>query len=135
MPLVELPIHELGRRLRKKEVSSVEVTQEYFDRIKKLDDKIGVFLTVSDEVAMAQAKAADERIASGKSAGPLDGIPIAPKDIYLTRGIATTCASKILEGYIPPYNGTVIQKFLDAGAVILGKVNLDEFAMGSSTEN
>ncbi|MDO8519768.1 MAG: Asp-tRNA(Asn)/Glu-tRNA(Gln) amidotransferase subunit GatA [Deltaproteobacteria bacterium] len=132
--ITSLTIHELAEKLRKKEVSSVEITQKYLDRIGKLDSKIGAYLTVCAEQALAVAAVADKRIAAGYAV-PLTGIPLGPKDIYLTEGIPTTCASKILEGYIPPYNGTVIQKFLDAGSVILGKVNLDEFAMGSSTEN
>lgn len=133
--LAQLTIHEAHEKLAKKQISSVELTQAVLKRIEKYDGKIGAFLTVCQDKALAQAKAADQIIASGTKIKPLTGIPLAPKDIYLTEGITTTCASKILENYIPPYNSTVIQKCLNDGAVIVGKVNLDEFAMGSSTEN
>lgn len=133
--LTQETIHGLAKRIQKREVSSEEVTRAFLKRIESLDPKIGAFITVSGDQAIAQAKAVDADIAKGKYSGPLAGIPIAPKDIYLTQGIETTCASKILKGYIPPYNGTVIQNLLDRQAVIIGKVNLDEFAMGSSTEN
>ena len=133
--LSSLTIHELAPKLKKKEISAVELAKSVLDRINKFDSKIGAFLTLCADKALAQAKAVDSRIAKGQYTGPLMGIPLAPKDIYLTEGIRTTCASKILENYIPPYNSTVIQKFLDMEAVIVGKVNMDEFAMGSSTEN
>ncbi|MBI2339040.1 MAG: Asp-tRNA(Asn)/Glu-tRNA(Gln) amidotransferase subunit GatA [Deltaproteobacteria bacterium] len=131
----QLTIHELAPKLKKKEISSVELTQSVLDRIEKLDSKIGAFVTVCADQALAQAGAVDAQIAKNQYTGPLMGIPLAPKDIYLTEGIKTTCASKILENYIPPYNSTVIQKFSEARSVIVGKVNMDEFAMGSSTEN
>ncbi|MBI4411366.1 MAG: Asp-tRNA(Asn)/Glu-tRNA(Gln) amidotransferase subunit GatA [Deltaproteobacteria bacterium] len=133
--LASLTIHELAPKLRKKEISSVELTHSVLKRIDRLDSKIGAFITVCNEQAKAQAKSVDAQIAKGQYAGPLMGIPLAPKDIYLTEGIKTTCASKILENYVPPYNSTVIQKFLEAQSVIVGKVNMDEFAMGSSNEN
>lgn len=133
--LSTLTIHTATKKLRKKEVSSVELTKAFLGRIEKLDKKIEAFLCVVPEKALKQAQKMDDLRAKGQDLGPLMGIPIAPKDIYLTEGIPTTCASKILEGYIPPYNSTVIEKLLSAGSVILGKVNLDEFAMGSSTEN
>lgn len=133
--LVKLTIHEAHEKLTKKEISAVELTQAVLDRIETIDSKINAFITVCPEVALSQAEAVDKSIAKGEGMKRLAGIPIAPKDIYLTDGIRTTCASHILETYIPPYNSMVIQKCLDDGAVIVGKTNLDEFAMGSSTEN
>ncbi len=133
--LSQLTIHDAAQKIKKREISSLELTNAVLDRIEKLDSQIGAYLTLCQEQARAQAKAIDDRITKGEYTSPLMGIPLAPKDIYLTEGIKTTCASKILENYIPPYNSTVIEKLLKAGMVILGKVNLDEFAMGSSTEN
>lgn len=135
MELTSLTIHELSEKIKKREASAVEATQAYLTRIAKLDDRVGAYLHVCGDKALAQAKVVDAKIAKGEKVGKLAGIPLGPKDIYLTEGIPTTCASKILEGYIPPYNGTVMSRMLAEDAVILGKVNLDEFAMGSSTEN
>lgn len=132
--LYSLTIHELHQKLKNKEISSVELTQSVLDRIQKIDPQVEAYLTVCADQAEAMAQAADQKIAQG-NISPLTGIPLAPKDIYLTEGIPTTCASKILTGFNPPYNGTVIEKCLAEGSVIVGKVNLDEFAMGSSTEN
>ena len=131
----DLPIHELASQIKSKKISASEAAKAYLDRIARLDSKIGSYVTVCGDLALAQAKVIDGQIAKGKDPGPLAGIPLGPKDIYLTEGIPTACASKILEGYTPPYNSTVIARCLGAGSVILGKVNLDEFAMGSSTEN
>lgn len=133
--LTQKTIHELAPLIKSKQVSSVEVTQAYLDRIKKIDDKVGSYLRVVPELALKQAQAIDNKIIKGESVGKIAGVPLGPKDIYLTKGIETTCASKILEGFVPAYNGTVIENLLAEGMVILGKVNLDEFAMGSSTEN
>ena len=108
--LAQLTIHEAADKLKKKEISAKELTQSVLDRIAKLDSKVESFITVTPEIAMAQAKAADDQIAKGLIKSPLLGIPLAPKDIYLTEGIKTTCASKILENFIPPYNSTVIDK-------------------------
>ncbi|OGQ08465.1 MAG: aspartyl/glutamyl-tRNA amidotransferase subunit A [Deltaproteobacteria bacterium RIFCSPLOWO2_12_FULL_40_28] len=132
--LTELTIGEVSGKLASKSISSVELTKAYLDRIAKIDSKVCAYLTVCSESALSQAKAVDSKRSKGETLSPLAGIPIAPKDIYLTRGIETTCASKILKGFIPPYDGTVIQKLKNEDVVILGKVNLDEFAMGSSTE-
>lgn len=132
--ITELTIGEASRKLAKKEISSTELTQSYLDRIAKIDSKVCAYLTVCQESALSQAKEVDAKRSKGEKLSFLAGIPIAPKDIYLTRGIETTCASKILKGFIPPYDGTVIQKLKNENCVILGKVNLDEFAMGSSTE-
>ena len=120
--------------LRKKECSSVEILNDVTKRIKAVDDKIGAYITLNEN-ALEQAKAADRAISKGGNISLLTGIPIAVKDNISTKGLRTTCASKILENYIPPYNATVIDKLANAGAVIIGKTNMDEFAMGSSTEN
>ncbi|NEQ35194.1 MAG: Asp-tRNA(Asn)/Glu-tRNA(Gln) amidotransferase subunit GatA [Okeania sp. SIO3I5] len=128
-------ISELHQQLISKERSAVEITQEALERINQLEPKLKSFICVTAEKAIEQARQVDAKIATGEKIGPLAGIPIAVKDNMCTRGIPTTCGSKILENFIPPYESTVTQKLVDAGAVILGKTNLDEFAMGSSTEN
>ncbi len=115
------------------EISSQELTQHFLDRINKFDGELNSFITVAEEQAMEQAKAADQARASG-SAGPLTGVPIAQKDIFCTQGVKTTCASKMLDSFIAPYNATVVEKCNQAGLVNLGKTNMDEFAMGSSNE-
>jgi aspartyl-tRNA(Asn)/glutamyl-tRNA(Gln) amidotransferase subunit A len=127
-------ISELQVALQEKKISSVELTQSFLDRIKKFDKQLNSFITVTEEVALEQAKAADKKIENGE-AGPLTGIPIAQKDIFCTKNIKTTCGSKMLDNFIAPYSATVIQKFHRADAVMLGKTNMDEFAMGSSNEN
>jgi aspartyl-tRNA(Asn)/glutamyl-tRNA(Gln) amidotransferase subunit A len=132
--LYDLTITEAYRLLKNKEISSRELTQAVLDRIEKVDGRLGAFLTVTADQALEQAEAADRIIASGR-AGPLTGIPIALKDVLCTRGVRTTCGSKILENFIPPYDATVVARLKQAGAVIVGKLNMDEFAMGSSTEN
>ncbi|MBE9532053.1 MAG: Asp-tRNA(Asn)/Glu-tRNA(Gln) amidotransferase subunit GatA, partial [Proteobacteria bacterium] len=127
-------IIELAKKLKDKETTSVELTKEYLARIEKVDGKINAFLAVTADEALEAASAADKLIAEGKG-GPLTGVPISVKDIFCTKGVPTTCASKILEGFRPPYDAHVVEKLKAAGAVILGKNNMDEFAMGSSTEN
>ncbi len=127
-------IKELSEGLRKKEFSSVELTKLYLKEIKKKDDKIEAFLTVTAEKALEMAGEADKMIAEGKGT-PLTGIPMAVKDNICTKGIKTTCASKMLYNFVPPYEAHVTDKLFGSGAVMLGKVNMDEFAMGSTTEN
>lgn len=129
-----MKLKTLSEKLAKKEISSVESTQGYLTRIGKLNGKLNAYLTTCEKEALSAAKASDERRAKGKCLGPLDGIPIALKDIFVTEGIQTTCGSKILANYIPPYDGTTARVLKEAGAVVLGKLNLDEFAMGSSNE-
>jgi aspartyl-tRNA(Asn)/glutamyl-tRNA(Gln) amidotransferase subunit A len=124
---------ELSAALKSGDLSSVELTQHYLDRIHKYNGDLNAFITVTDERALAQAKAADAQIAAG-NAGPLTGIPLAHKDIFCTEGVRTSCASKMLDKFIAPYNATVVEKINAAGMVTLGKTNMDEFAMGSSNE-
>ena len=123
----------LSTMLAAGDISSQELTQHFLDRIKQFDGELNSFITVAEEQAMEQAKAADQARASG-SAGPLTGVPIAQKDIFCTNGVKTTCASKMLDSFIAPYNATVVEKCNQAGLVNLGKTNMDEFAMGSSNE-
>ena len=125
-------IKELSTLLHSKQISSTELTRHYLDRIAA--SQHNAFLHVDAELSLAQAKAADARIAEG-SAGPLTGIPIAHKDIFVTRGWRSTAASKMLGNYVSPFDATVVTKFGDAGMVTLGKLNCDEFAMGSANEN
>ena len=134
MELYELTIEAAHRLLKNKEISSVELTRAVLDRINTVEDKVDAFISVSERTALTQAKEADHKIADG-DCNPLTGIPLAIKDVICTRDFPATCGSKILENFKPPYDATVIQKLRKAGAVIVGKLNMDEFAMGSSTEN
>jgi aspartyl-tRNA(Asn)/glutamyl-tRNA(Gln) amidotransferase subunit A len=134
MELTDLTIHELHDKLRSRELSALELTRRYLERIAAVDPRYNTFITVAEDAALVAAAAADERLAAG-DAGPLTGIPLAVKDIFLTEGLRTTCASKILADFVAPYDGTAIARLKEAGAVLLGKLNMDEFAMGSSNEN
>ncbi len=127
-------ITQIQQGLADGQFSSVEITQEYLTKIDSFNDTINCFITITGELALQQAQAADAIIAAGK-ARPLTGVPLAHKDIFCTDGVKTSCASKILDNFIAPYDATVIEKFNQAGAVMLGKTNMDEFAMGSSNEN
>jgi len=127
-------LKQLSLALEKKEISSVELTKLYLKRIKKHNDSLNAFITITEDLALAQAKAADEKIQKG-NATALTGIPLAHKDIFCTKDIKTSCGSKMLNNFISPYDATVVEKFKNAGMVMLGKLNMDEFAMGSSNEN
>lgn len=134
MSLHEKTIVELRQLLDSRALSSVELTEHFLQRIQQVDQQLNAYITVTAEQALTQAKAADARIQAGHATA-LTGIPIAQKDIFCTKGVKTSCGSKMLDNFIAPYNATVIEKFEQAGAVMLGKTNMDEFAMGSSNEN
>ncbi len=128
-------IHRLSDGLRKREFSSVELTKGYLERIERLDPLLRAYVTVIADDALSRAREADERLKRGADVTPLTGVPVSVKDIFCTKGVKTTCASRILSGFVPPFDSTVVRKLKHAGAVLLGKNNMDEFAMGSSTEN
>ncbi|GAA4207768.1 Asp-tRNA(Asn)/Glu-tRNA(Gln) amidotransferase subunit GatA [Microbispora amethystogenes] len=133
--MIQKTAAELGALIAAREVSAVEVAQAHLDRIAEVDGRVNAFLHVDAESTLAQARQVDERLAGGENPGPLAGVPIAHKDVFTTADMPTTAGSKILEGWRPPYDATVTGRLRAAGLVILGKTNLDEFAMGSSTEN
>ena len=132
--MLNVPLTELSASLAGGKVSSVELTQLFLDRIAKLDGGLNAFITVDPARALGEARAADARRAAGDT-GPLLGIPVAHKDIFCTQGMATTCGSKMLANFVAPYDAHVVEQFAKAGAVLLGKTNMDEFAMGSSNES
>ena len=132
--LWQLTIHVAGEGLRRRDFSSVELTRSCLDRIEQVEDRVKSFVTVTEKVALEQAESADRILASG-AVSPLTGIPMQIKDLICTKGIPTTCSSRMLENYVPVYSATVAEKLFSQGAVLLGKGNMDEFAMGSSCEN
>ncbi len=135
MQLNGLTAHELHEKLVSRETSSVEITQAVYQRIDQVEEKVKAFVTLTRDNAMAKAAEVDARISRGETIGPLEGIPVVIKDNMCTEGVLTTCSSKMLHNFVPPYNATVVEKLKAAGAVVIGKANMDEFAMGSSTEN
>lgn len=135
MKITELSIHQLGGLFQKRELSAREAAEAYLARIEQLEPEIGAYITVTAKQALAAADQADQRRAAGESLSPLDGIPAGIKDNLCTRGVTTTCASRMLEHFVPPYSAAAYENLMNAGVVMLGKTNMDEFAMGSSTEN
>lgn len=133
--ILKLTVTELSGKLASRELSGAEITGAYLDRIAEKEPEIGAYLTVSADQAMDNVKKIDERRAKGEELSPLAGIPVGIKDNMCTKGTRTTCASRMLENFIPPYDATVVEKLAAAGTVTLGKLNMDEFAMGSTTEN
>src|SRR5438046_5918593 len=132
--LYQLTIHEAGELLRQHKISSVELTRAHLDRIRDVDDKVKAFTVITEDLALQQAREADQRLKSDAALSPLTGIPLAIKDLISTKGITTTCGSNMLKDFKPPYDATVMERLNAAGIVVVGKTNMDEIAMGSSTE-
>ena len=133
--LIHLTAVEVAGLVASGEASAAEVAAAHLDRINAVDDQLHAFLHVDNEGAIAAAESVDQRRLAGEPLGPLAGVPLALKDVFTTKGVPTTCGSRILEGWRPPYDATVTRRLRDAGVVVVGKTNMDEFAMGSSTEN
>jgi aspartyl-tRNA(Asn)/glutamyl-tRNA(Gln) amidotransferase subunit A len=129
-----LTIHQAHQLLKEKKLSSVELTRDCLERVKEVEPKVKALVTVTEELALKQAEEADKRIAKG-DIQPLTGVPVVIKDVLCTNGVRTTCSSKMLQNFVPPYDATVVEKLNSLGAVTIGKANMDEFAMGSSTEH
>ena len=129
----EKTIAELSQGLRNKDYSSLELTKAYLSRIQSIDPSLNAFITVTEDQALKAAEAADARIAQG-TGGPLTGVPVGQKDIFCTKGVRSSCGSRMLDNFIAPYSATVVERLDAAGTVMLGKLNMDEFAMGSSNE-
>ena len=134
MSMHELTLRQIASGLANKDFSATELTQSLLARIQTVDPQLNSFITVTEELALSQARSADERRAAGEN-GALLGAPIAHKDLFCTQNVLTSCASKILSGFKAPYNATVVEKLASAGTVTLGKLNMDEFAMGSANES
>jgi aspartyl-tRNA(Asn)/glutamyl-tRNA(Gln) amidotransferase subunit A len=135
MSLIQFTAHQIAQQIKSKKVSCREVTDEFLSRIDAVEDRVKSFVTVTADEARRRADGLDARLARGEDIGPLGGVPVAVKDLLCTRGVRTTCSSKMLENFVPPYDAHVVERLAADGAVTVGKANMDEFAMGSSTEN
>ena len=135
MSLCSQTVHKLHTQLKNRSITATQILADVYDRIKQVEDQVGGYITLAEETAFETAEMIDQRLQKGENLPKLAGIPIAIKDVICTKGVRTTCGSKILANFVPPYDATVIKKLKEQGAVIVGKTNMDEFAMGSSTEN